>query len=591
MSLNAQLSDVFATMADVMDIKGENTFKVLAFRKVSRILRDLTADVRKHVENGTVDSIEGIGASSQRIIEEYVKTGRSTDCDSLTQSVPPGLLPLLQVEGLGPKTISLLWKQRNITSADALLKAIEDGSLAGIKGIGDKKLANIKQGLEARARSAGRLGIGHALPIARSFRDEIAKDPRVSAVEIAGSLRRRRETIGDVDLICAVKDEKDAAAVIDRFVALPGVARVLGHGPSKGSVLTPSGLQVDLRALPKQHFGAALLYFTGSKDHNVRIRGLAQKKGLTLNEWGLYRLEDYEKVEKKTAEAPPLKPVAAASEEEIYKKLGLAYIEPELREDRGEVDAAAGKRLPGVIARADLRGDLHTHTTASDGKNTIEEMAEAAKALGYEYLAITDHSVSQVIANGLTADRLLKHAQAIRKAGARIKGITLLAGSEVDILPDGRLDYEEAVLAELDIVVASPHFALKQDAQKATDRIRRAVEGRYVNVIGHPTGRLINGREGLPLDFAAIFKAAASNGTALEINSGYPRLDLNEVNARAAIDAGAMLCIDTDAHSVEELGGEIDYGMGVARRAWVEPKHVINCMKLGELTKFLARKR
>jgi DNA polymerase (family 10) len=402
--------------------------------------------------------------------------------------------------------------------------------------------------------------------------------------------RRRRETIGDIDLLCSVKDASTGEQITAAFAGFPSVVRVLNQGPVKASVISASGLQVDLRVLGEQHFGAALMYFTGSKDHNVKIRGLAQKKGLTLNEWGLYKVEEYEKAGKKTSEAPPIKPVASKSEQEIYHKLGMEFVEPELREDRGEVEAALEQRLPKLIVRADIRGDLHCHTTASDGAATIEEMAEAAKALGYEYLAITDHSQSQAIANGLTPQRLMKHVEAIRKVGAKLKGITLLAGSEVDILADGRLDYEDKVLAGLDIVIASPHFALKQDQAKATDRLVRAIESRYVNVIGHPTGRLINAREGLPLDFAKVFEAAAKTGTALEINAGWPRLDLDEFHARTAVEAGVMLAIDTDAHSPEGLE-DIGFGLSTARRGWVTAKNVINCMKGGELKKFLERKR
>ncbi|HEV8293485.1 MAG TPA: DNA polymerase/3'-5' exonuclease PolX [Tepidisphaeraceae bacterium] len=590
MSLNTELAALFATMADIMDIKGENTFKVLAFRKVGRILADLSFDVRECIKNNTLCEIEGIGPSSQRIIEEYVATGRSSDFETLSQSVPATLLPLLQVEGLGPKTISLLWKERKITNADQLKAALEDGSLKGIKTIGDKKLAAIKQGLENRAKSAGRIGIGHALPVAEMFVDLIRKLPGVAHAQYAGSLRRGRETIGDVDIICSVKDPSLCQKIADAFVAFPAVARVIGAGPSKSSIVTASGLQVDLRILPEENFGAALLYFTGSKDHNVKIRGLALKKKMTLNEWGLYNLAEYEKTEKKIAEAPPLKPIASRTEEEIYAKLGLDFIPPELREDRGEMDAALNHKLPKLITQKDLRGDLHSHTTASDGKNSILEMAEAAKALGYEYLAITDHSKSSVIANGLTPDRLLKHIAEIRKAQEKIKGITLLAGSEVDILVDGRLDYEEAILKELDIVIASPHASLKQDTAKATDRIKRAIETRYVNIIGHPTGRLIGGREGLPLEFPSLFKLAASTSTAMEINAGYPRLDLDEFNSRSACEAGVMISIDTDAHSTAELC-EIQFGLTVARRAALTAKHILNCQPLKDLRTFLGRKR
>jgi DNA polymerase (family 10) len=373
-------------------------------------------------------------------------------------------------------------------------------------------------------------------------------------------------------------------------VKSPEVSKVLGEGPTKASVLTVNGLQVDMRVVPDENFGAALLYFTGSKDHNVRIRGLAQDKGMTLNEWGLYKLSEYDKAKKKTGEAPDLNPIASKTEADIYKKLGMAYIEPEMREDRGEVDLALKNKLPKLIERSDYRGDLHCHTTASDGTESIEKMAEAAVARGYEFLAITDHSKSQVIANGLTVERLLAHVKEMRKVSQRLKNIKLLAGVEVDILVDGRLDYEDAVLKELDFVVASPHVSLKQEETKATDRIVRAIENRYVNVIGHPTGRLINARNGLPLNFKRIFEAAKQTGTALEINAGWPRLDLNDVNARGAIDAGVMLSINTDAHSIAGLD-ELGLGLSVARRAWVTKEHVINCMSAGELAKFIEKKR
>ena len=377
--------------------------------------------------------------------------------------------------------------------------------------------------------------------------------------------------------------------MIAEFIKLPGVVQTLGAGESKGSVKVANGMQVDLRVVPHDNFGAALLYFTGSKEHNVKIRGLAQKQKMTLNEWGLYDIAKYEKAKKETAKPPPIKAVASETEESIYAAIGLAYIEPEMREDFGEVELAREDKLPAIITRKDIRGDLHTHTNASDGRNTIEEMAAAAKAAGYEFLAITDHSKAMAMADGLTVDRLIKHIEEIHKVSSKLKGITLLAGAEVDILVDGRMDYEDDVLKLLDIVVASPHVSLKQDAKKATDRLLRAIDNKYVNIIGHPTGRLINSREGLPLELDKIFAAAAANGTALEINAGYPRLDLNDINARAAIAAGCKLAIDTDAHI--NSFDEIEWGIGVARRAWVTPDRVINCMKLGELRKFIAAKR
>jgi len=374
------------------------------------------------------------------------------------------------------------------------------------------------------------------------------------------------------------------------FVKLPIVQRVLGQGQTKASIVTTHGLQVDLRIVPDENFGAALQYFTGSKEHNTKLRGLAQQKKMTLNEWGLYKLDDYDRSEKKPGFPPKAKPVASKTEDDIYKAMGMPCMEPVLREDRGEIEAALAGKLPKIVRLEDIRGDLHSHTTASDGRNTIEEMALAAKALGYEFLAVTDHSKTQVIANGLTAERLMKHAAEIRKVSDRLKGITLLAGCEVDILADGRLDFEDSVLAELDFVVASPHVALKQESSKATDRIVRAIENRYVNVIGHPTGRLIFGREGLPLSFPRIFKAAAETGTGLEINAAFPRLDLNDVSAHGALAAGVKLSINTDAHNTADFD-QMKFGIFVAQRAWATAADVINCMTLAKLKDFIRRKR
>jgi DNA polymerase (family 10) len=596
MSLNTDLAELFRNFAAIMEIKGESVFKAIAFSKVGRILDDLTIDVKQLCQEGKIGEIEGIGPSSQRIIEQYVCKGRSTDFDEVAATVPPGLLPMLAIPGLGPKTIALLWKERKIESIDELSQAIEAGKLEGLKGLGDKKIESIKQGLAMRAQAGTRIGLPEARHTALLLLEQLRAIPLVDRAEIAGSLRRWRETIGDVDLLATLKkskgefDPKQGSAVTAAFAALPQVKQIKGQGPTKASIITSTGLQVDVRIVPAECFGAAWLYFTGSKDHNVRLRGLAQDRKMTLNEWGLYDLVAYEKVTKKPGSPPPIKALASKTEADIYAKLKMDFIEPELREDRGEIDLALRHALPKLIVQADYRGDLHTHTTASDGNATIEQMAEAAMARGYKYLAITDHSKSQVIANGLTAERLLKHVAEIRKVGSKLKGITLLAGCEVDILTDGRLDFEAAVLAELDFVVASPHISLKQDTQKATDRIVRAIETRYVNVIGHPSGRLINKRAGLPLDFARVYKAAAATGTALEINGGYPRLDLDDVHSRAAIAAGAMLAIDTDAHSIEGLD-ELDLGLSVARRAGAEAKNVINCMEIKALRAWAGKKR
>lgn len=601
MSLNHELSALFERMAQLMEIKGMNMFKCLAFHKVARVLKDMTVDIKKCCEDGTIKELEGIGDSSRKIIEQYVKEGRSTDYEELAASVPSGLVPMLNIPSLGPKTIALFWSQRGITSIDELKKAIDQGKLEGLKGVGEKKLESIKQGIELLEKSAGRMGLADALPVARSLLEQLRKIKGVRRAEAAGSLRRRKETVGDVDLVCAVAKQEEGEFITGEFVKLPEVSRILGQGGTKASILTAGGLQVDLRIVPEQHYGAALMYFTGSKEHNVKLRSRALEKGLTLNEWGLYKVEKEKaeidekvrsggRVEKQVGHAPKAKPLAAATEEEVYKALDLEFVPPEIREDRGEMEAASQHTLPKLITLQAIRGDLHMHTTASDGVNSIEEMALAAKEKGYAYIAITDHSKSQVIANGLTAERLLKHVEAIHKVDAKMKGIRVLAGCEVDILVDGRLDFEEEVLKELDIVIASPHVSLKQDAKKATDRMLRAIDTRYVNVIGHPTGRLIGGREGLPLDFPPIFEAAAKGGVALEINAGWPRLDLNEIHARAAVAAGCKLSIDTDAHSIDGLE-EMEWGIGVARRAWVTCDDVINCQDFETLKKLLARKR
>lgn len=589
MSLNQEISDLFANLASIMELKGESIFKVIAFQKVSRIIREMNFDLKKCVEENTLCEIEGIGKSSQQIIEEYINSGKSTVYEEISATIPKGLGELLRIEGLGPKTIHMLWQERGITSLAELKKAIATGALAGLKGIGEKKIGAIEAGintLEARAAGAAiggthRVGIMEALGPAEELLARVREIAGVQKAEIAGSLRRRKETIADVDIVAA---SKSAEAVGAAFAKLPGIVQVIGQGVTKTSVKIGNGMQVDLRVVPTGSFGAALLYFTGSKEHNVKVRGLALKKGLTLNEWGLQKLGE------ENAKPQAAKTFAADSEEKIYMALGLPFIEPEMREDRGEVELAIADQLPELISVADYRGDLHTHTTASDGVDTIEAMAEAAKKLGYEYLAITDHSKSQVIANGLSNERILAHVQAIRKVGAKIRGITLLAGSEVDIMADGRLDYDPEILKELDIVVASPHFSLKQDEKKATDRLKRAIDSRYVNIIGHPTGRLINRREGLPLDFSKLISRATANGTALEINASYPRLDLNDVNAKMALQAGCVLSINTDSHSTGELE-TIWQGIWVARRAWGTKERVINCWPVKQLKEFLARKR
>ncbi|MBC7783251.1 MAG: DNA polymerase/3'-5' exonuclease PolX [Burkholderiales bacterium] len=591
MSLNNELAELFKTAAAVMEIKGEAVFKSIAFSKVARLLGELPFDIRKSVEDGSIDTITGIGKSSRKIIEDVVRTGTSADIESLKSSIPEGLVPMMQIPSLGPKTISMLWKQRGITNIGELTVAIVEGKLEGLKGLGEKKIQSIKDGITMLTAGGGRIGLINALPIAEKLLEQVRALKGVERAEVAGSLRRWRETIGDVDIVAAVSATSTRGHDISRaFTKFPQVGRVLGQGETKSSVLVDGGLQVDLRIVPEEHFGAAMQYFTGSKEHNVTLRGLAQDKGMTLNEWGLYKLTEYDKAKKLTGKPPAVPAVASRSEEDIYEALGMDWIPPELREDRGEIALATAHKVPKLIVVKDIRGDLHSHTKASDGDSTIEQMAEAAIALGYEYLGITDHSKSQVIANGLSVERLLKHLEAIRKVAAKIKGIKVLASCEVDILTDGTLDYGDEILKELDYVIASPHASLKQDPKKATDRLLRAVDNRYVNIIGHPTGRKIDKRGGLPVEFETVFARAAKAGVAMEINAGWPRLDLNDVNARAAIAAGVMLSVNTDAHSISDFE-QLPLGISVARRAGAEAKNVINTLDHTSLMKFLTRKR
>jgi DNA polymerase (family 10) len=596
MSLNSKLAEMFQTMAAVLEIRGEPVFKAIAFTRVARALDDSTIDIAKAVQDGTLDQIKGVGASSRKVIEDVVRNGRSSDYDELIATIPAGLIELLGISGLGPKTIAKLWRERDIKSIAELSAAIDSGKLEGLAGIGAKKIEQIKQGIEMLATAGKRMGLPFAMELAQTIVAQVKALPGVSRAEPAGSLRRCKETVGDLDILATISADAKPAEITEAFTKFQQVTHVLGQGDTKSSVMTDAGIQVDLRIVPPDHFGAALQYFTGSKEHNVHLRQIAQERGLTLNDWGLYKDEEWEKAKAKAKgkdashAATHAKAIASKSEAEIYAALDLAYVEPELREDRGEVELAQQNKLPKLIVQADLVGELHCHTTASDGTASIEEMAQRAKELGYAYIVITDHSKSQVQARGLDAKRLLAHAKEVRKVNDKLKGIEVLIGTECDILADGHLDYEDAVLAELDFVVASPHTALRQERDKATERMLRAIDNKYVNVIGHPTGRLINQRPGLEFDWDAIFKAAAQSGTALEINASWPRLDLDDVRARSAISAGVMLTIDTDAHSARDLGSN-ELGIAVARRAGATVKHVLNAQPLAAVRKWVAAKR
>lgn len=586
MSTNAQLAALFQEMADVMQILGVDVFKVKAFEKVARSLEahgievsTIGPDVKK------LQEIEGVGKGSAARIAEFLQTGKIQDHEDLLAQFPPTLAPLLRVPGLGPKTIALLWKECGVTGMDDLQEKLktDEAAICAVKGMGPKKVESLRKNLEFAQTARSRIGIGDALPPARWFIERLQEMKEVKSASHAGSLRRGRETIGDIDLLVAA-DEKDARAIGDAFVKLAPVEEVIAKGETKTSIRTrregSEGVQVDLRVVTPDIFGAALLYFTGSKDHNVALRERAIKKGMKLSEWGLF-----------DTRGGGEKLIAGRTEEEVYAKLGLAFIPPELREHQGEIALAAKGPLPKLIEARDVLANLHSHSTASDGSWSIRQLAEAAIDRGFHTVAITDHSKSQHLANGIGEERLARHIEDVRAVAGALKGkIRVLVGSEVDILVDGSLDYPNSLLKELDIVVASPHASLSQEPAKATRRMVKAIHNPYVSIVGHPTGRIINQREGIKPDMKELIAAAAERGIALEINANHHRLDLRDTHARMALDAGVMLSINTDAHGPADLD-ELPYGVLTARRAGATAAQVVNCFGKDELAKWLAGTR
>ncbi|MHB1158291.1 MAG: DNA polymerase/3'-5' exonuclease PolX [Phycisphaerales bacterium] len=575
MPSNRELADHFELIARVLELTDANRFRVIAYQRAARAIKDLAADINTLADSpDQLTAIDGIGKGLASLIIEFVKRGKIEEHEQLIATVPPGVLQMMRIPGVGPKTAATLWHEADITTLDQLKRKLDTGELADLPRMGEKTLANIAHSLSFVESASHRVRLGQARPVAAWFVAQLRKLPGVQQCDFAGSLRRGRDTIGDIDILVAVQSA-NLPAVADAFKKLEPVASVIADGQTKISVRLQSNMQVDLRLIQPDQYGAALAYFTGSKEHNVALRQRAIKMKMRLNEYGLWHDE---------------KSVAAATESDIYQHLKLPFIPPELREDRGEIVAAENNALPNLVTVKDIHCELHAHTRASDGKLSIEELAAVAKERGFHTLAVTDHSVSQAQARGLDAHRLEEHIAAIHEARKHIKGITLLAGSEVDILADGKLDYPNSLLKQLDIVVASPHAALTQDPRKATARLLKAIEHPYVNIIGHPTGRLIGKREGLSPDMAALIKAAAETDTALEINSNPWRLDLRDTHARAAIEAGVLLAIDTDAHSSNDFDN-LRYGILTARRAWAEPRHIVNCMTPAKLKTWLGQKR
>lgn len=578
MDTNQQLAAIFQQMADVHTILEDDRFRINAFARAARVIGDLPINLEEiGAEVALLGKVEGIGKGTAAKIAEFLETGKIKAHDDVMKRIPHGLLELLDVPGLGPKTVSLMWNQAGIESLADLKEKLKTDELTALPRMGTKTLDKLRKSIAFIESSSGRINIGKALPLATWFVEQLSKLPGVEHVQYAGSLRRGKETIGDLDLLVAA-NANDSETISNAFVQLPGagVTEILAQGQTKSSVRTEHGVQVDLRIVDPQHFGAALMYFTGSKEHNVAMRQRAIKMGMSLNEYALTQDD---------------KPVAAKTEEEVYQAMGLAWVAPEMREDHGELALAEKNELPKLIEVADIKAELHAHTTASDGIWSIEQYADFAISRGFHTIAITDHSKGQAQANGLNEQRLIEHIENIKAAAKVYKGrLTILAGSEVDILADGSLDYADELLAELDVVVASPHAALSQEPKVATKRMLKAMENRYVTIMGHPTGRLINRREGLSPDMPQLIAAAKDRGIAMEINANHWRLDLRDSHARLALKSGVKLAIDTDAHGPGDMD-ELKYGILTARRSGATANDVVNCMAHGQLQDWLKSTR
>ncbi|MFN7170731.1 MAG: DNA polymerase/3'-5' exonuclease PolX, partial [Candidatus Omnitrophota bacterium] len=556
---------------DILEIKEDNPFKIRAYRKAAQNLESLTQNIETLAQEDRLQEIPGIGKDLTEKIKEFLTTGKISSFEELQKTVPEGVLKMLEIPGVGPKTAKMLYEKVGIKTIEELERLARGHKLSGLPGLKDKTEENILKGIELLKKGRERMLLGTALPLAESIISELKNLKEVKRITYAGSLRRMKETIRDIDiLVTSTHPEK----VMDYFVKLPQVKEVLAKGETKSSILTPEGIQVDLRVVEPESFGSCLLYFTGSKQHNIHLRTIAQKMGLKVSEYGVFVEKTNENLAKDKEEP------------EIYKILGLSYIPPELREDLGEIEAAQKGELPELVELEDIKGDLHVHSQWSDGAHNLEELAEGGISRGYEYLAITDHSQSLGIARGLNEERILKQIAEIKKINQKLKNFRLLSGIEVDIRKDGSLDLDKKVLGKLDIVIAAIHTGFKQSKEELTKRVLKAFASGLVTIFAHPSGRLLGEREGYELDYEAIFKIAKEKKIYLEINAYPQRLDLTDINSRSAKNYGIMLAINTDAHTLTQL----DYlrlGVAVARRGWLTSPNILNCLSLKELLKRL----
>ena len=569
-ALNREIAFVLYEMAELLELHAENRFKIIAYSKAARAIESLNEDIEQVCRERRLQSIPGVGKAIAEKVEEYLRTGLIQSHQDLLKDTPAGLAELLNISGLGPKTIFMLHDKLNITNLDMLEKAAKEHRIRRLPRMGPTREKSILKSIERYRKRSTRILFSIAEPIVDEILSHLRRMEGLEHVTAAGSYRRGRETVGDIDILATAARPEE---IVASFVRMPMVEEVLVKGPTKASIIVKETIQVDLRIVEHRSYGTVLQYFTGSKEHNVKLRQLALGRGYSLSEYSLTRLVDSQDL-------------FFEREEDVYAALDLPYIPPELREDRGEVEAALQGRLPKLVEPKDILGDLHVHSDWSDGRASILEMAKAAKALGYEYVAVSDHSPSVGIAGGLAPEKMEEKIKAVAAVNEVLEGITVLMGTEVDIKADGRLDYPNDLLAKCDVVVASVHMGQQQTLRAISGRLISAIENEFVDIIGHPTGRIIDQREPYDIDMQSVLEAARRTGTAMEINAYPRRLDLNDINARAAKEMGVKMCINSDAHEPEQLT-VMKYGVNVAKRAWLEKKDLLNTLGLQELLKVL----
>jgi DNA polymerase (family 10) len=583
---NLDVARTLTTLADLLEIQGANPFRIRAYRNAVNSVNSLSRPLTAMVSAGEdLTELPGVGKSVAHHIVELLQTGRIERLDEITRDMPVTLVELMRLDGVGPKKAKKLFDELGVKSVDDLAVELDAGTLQDLDGFGIRSVEKIRHAIEDYRKHIGRFQINEVEMLIAGLLEYLAAAPGVEKVEVAGSLRRRKETIGDVDILAAY--EGDGTPVVDHFVAFDGAARIVGAGPTKGSIVLHSGLQVDLRVIPARSFGSALVYFTGSKEHNVAIRTGAVRRGLRVNEWGVFRVpEDADPAESDKEDGERL---AGDTEESVYAALGMTWVPPVLRENRGEIEAALRGELPELVTLADIRGDLQMHSTWSDGKATLEEMAVACRDLGYEYVAITDHSQAMAMVQGLTPARTREQWVEIEEIRERVDGIAILRSAEIDILKDGSLDMTDEILEELDLVVVSIHSFMDLPRKAMTERVLKAMAHPSVDILAHPTGRRINRREPYDLDLESVLEAAAELDVAVEVNANPNRLDLNDIQVHRAKELGVQVVISTDAHSPRGLL-DMRFGVDQARRGWLEVGDVLNARSLVDFTTWLDRR-